>query len=384
MAALSTGAPVTLGVIGVGTIARAVHLPLLRRSPYFDLRTVSDLDAGRAAEVAHRYGTGVADVPGLLADPDIEAVLIATPGLHARIARDALQAGKHVLAEKPLALTVADAEQVGDLAQQRGLVLQVGAMKMYDALVPPAREALRQLADVRLVEVSVRHPADGPQTQHLRLDPPSPLPPDAARAGDAANAADVQRVLQAVGDIPPPWQRLYRSVLCGSVLHEMSLLRALGFALPARFDHADIFPWPADGPPSITATATLSERTRLVLSWSWLPGYPEYRESVTVLGAAGAVRLEVAPPYVLDARSELEVVSGPVGDASGQVTRPVIGRDGAFQRQLEAFTASVRHGLPVVSDAAGAAQDVRCLQALLRALAGRHGIELGGEAERAA
>lgn len=172
------------------------------------------------------------------------------------------------------------------------------------------------------------------------------------------------------------------------MLHELTLLRALGFALPDRWDHADVYPWPTAGPPSITATATLSAGTRLVLSWSWLPGYPDYREVLDVVSAAGSLRLEVAPPYVLDARSALEVITGndgePFGRATGEpfggVTRPVMGRAGAFQRQLEAFLSSVRSGAPPTSDAAGAAADLRCLQALMRALAERHGLSLGGEA----
>ena len=83
---------------------------------------------------------------------------------------------------------------------------------------------------------------------------------------------------------------------------------------------------------------------------------------------------------MLDARSALEVVTAKSDATAGTVTHAVVGRDGAFQRQLEAFAASIRAGVPVLSDADGAAADLRCLQALLRALAARHGIRLGGEA----
>jgi predicted dehydrogenase len=356
---------------------------VLRRSPLAELRVVSDLDEVRARDVAHRYGARVADVPSLLADDDVEAVLIATPGNHAQIARDALRAGKHVLAEKPLALTVAEAEEVGALAEQAGRVLQVGYMKMYDAVIPPARRAVAEMGDIRLVEVSVRHPDDSRQTGHLRLTARTPLVPAAAEAARVADAEDGERVRMAVGDVPPAWQRLYRSVLCGSVLHELSLLRAVGIGLPESFDHADVFPWPTDGgPPSITATATLSPTSRLVLSWNWLPQYAQYEEQLRVLSADGGLRMDVAPPYVLDAPSGLEVVRAAEGGSGTRTTRTVAGFDGAFQRQLEAFAGSVRHGEPVLADAAGAAQDIRCLQQLFRTLAARHGVEVGGEAGR--
>lgn len=145
----------------------------------------------------------------------MDAVLIATPGNHASLATAALMAGLHVLAEKPLALTVADAEAVGALARDRGLVLQVGAMKMYDALVPTARVAVQEMADVRLVEVSVRHPSDAPQTSHLRTPPAPALTGEAALTARAADAADEERVTAAVGDLPPAWRRFYRSCCAG-------------------------------------------------------------------------------------------------------------------------------------------------------------------------
>jgi predicted dehydrogenase len=256
-------------------------------------------------------------------------------------------------------------------------------MKMYDALVPATRQALAAMADIRLVEVTVRHPSDSVQTPHLRLSPRGPLPPPAAEAARVADAYDRERVREAIGDVPPEWQRLYRNVLCGSVLHEMSLLRAVGIGLPESFEHADVYPWPAeDGPPSITATASLSPASRLVLSWNWLPRYPQYEERLRVVSTDGGVRMDLAPPYVLDARSTLEVVRGSEGDRETETTRTVAGFDGAFQRQLEAFAGSIRRGGTVLADAAGAAQDIRCLQALMRALAARHGIELGGEAGR--
>src|SRR6266705_4969170 len=63
----------------------------------------------------------------VLADADVEAVVIVTPAAaHAPVARRALAAGKHILVEKPLALTVADAVELTEQAERSGLVLMVG------------------------------------------------------------------------------------------------------------------------------------------------------------------------------------------------------------------------------------------------------------------
>ena len=115
------GGPLNVGVIGVGVIsdqyfAQFPNLPGLR------LAGVADLDTARAASVADAQGTRALSVDALLADPGIDAVLNLTiPAAHAEIALRALDAGKHVYGEKPLALTTAEAADVLARAAETGL-----------------------------------------------------------------------------------------------------------------------------------------------------------------------------------------------------------------------------------------------------------------------
>jgi predicted dehydrogenase len=378
--------PVRLAVVGAGTISQSVHLPAVHRlGALFELAAVCDLSPSRAAEVAARAGTGVRathDYAQVLADPDVDAVLLATPGTHARDARAALEAGKHVLAEKPLCLTAAEAAVLGELAASRGLVLQVGYMKMYDPLTEVAAAELARMDTPRTVRVTVLHPADEPQVDHLRLAP-------AARDADPAALREAQtyeavRTAEALGDVPEELGRYYRDVLNGSVIHELSVLRALGLTLPDRFEHAELWPGPISGggePPCLLATAALGQDARLVVNWNWLPDHPEYGEEIAVLARDGRLALHMAPPYLVDVRSSLHVERAEDGIRQDAVLRH--GYDTGFVRQLEEFAASVRTGAPVRSDAAGAAADVRCLQALLAAIAAGRGVRVGGEAASA-
>jgi len=83
------------------------------------------------------------DVGEVLADPAVSAVLVATPAAtHAPLARRALAAGKHVLVEKPLALSVADAAELAAAAAERGLVLMVGHTFEYVPAVRRMRELI--------------------------------------------------------------------------------------------------------------------------------------------------------------------------------------------------------------------------------------------------
>ena len=332
--------------------------------------------ADRAAIVAGRAGTGVratSRVEDVVEAGDVDAVLLATPGGHAPLAAQALASGKHVLAEKPLCLTVAEADALVALSAQHARVLQVGYMKMYDPLVPAARAALERLEDVRLIEITVAHPRDGAQTGHLRLVGGSDVDGSVI---EAAARAERERTREALGDVPEAFGELYRSVLLGSVVHELSLLRAVGVEVPAQFDSAVAWPWP-EPVPSVLATATIGA-ARLVLSWLWLPDYPAYREQLRVLAGNGGLTFDIAPPYVVDAASTLRVARTD-GGLAGETTLTA-GPESGFVHQLEAFADVIEGRRELVSDAAGAAADTRAMQAIVRAIAAAHGIEAGGEA----
>ena len=111
-----------------------------------DVRAVCDADAARA-EVATRLAPGARFTTALedvVSDDRIAALLLATPaGLHEEHARRALEAGKHVLVEKPIAMSTAGAESLAWLAASRGLRLMAGHTFLYSGAV----RALQQLVD---------------------------------------------------------------------------------------------------------------------------------------------------------------------------------------------------------------------------------------------
>ncbi len=106
------------------------------------LAAICDPDRAAAAELADRYHTEIADFEKVLRDQSIAGVAIATPAaLHAGLARRAIEAGKHVFVEKPLALILAEAEELCALAERRDRRLMVGHLMQYH----PGFTKLRQL-----------------------------------------------------------------------------------------------------------------------------------------------------------------------------------------------------------------------------------------------
>ncbi|HJV09378.1 MAG TPA: Gfo/Idh/MocA family oxidoreductase, partial [Acidimicrobiales bacterium] len=104
-----------------------------------------DPDPGRRAEVEHRYPwvRTLADPAEVMADPEVDALVIASPArTHAPLVADALAAGKHVLVEKPLALSTAEAVALAEAADRAKKVLAVGHTFEYNPAVTRMRELL--------------------------------------------------------------------------------------------------------------------------------------------------------------------------------------------------------------------------------------------------
>ncbi|CAM3350877.1 D-xylose dehydrogenase [Deinococcus saxicola] len=136
--------PLKVGLIGCGDISRIYLENAGSRTP-FQIVAVADLLLERAQARAQEYSISRALTPDeLLADPDIDAVLNLTiPAAHAEISRRALEAGKHVYSEKPLALNVADGQALVDLARERGLLIGCAP----DTVLGAGLQTVRQLLD---------------------------------------------------------------------------------------------------------------------------------------------------------------------------------------------------------------------------------------------
>ncbi|MCX7520830.1 Gfo/Idh/MocA family oxidoreductase [Microbacterium sp. STN6] len=141
------GSPLRIGVIGVGNIS-AQYFATLPALPGLELVAVADVNAQRAAEVAAEQGVEALTVDELLADDRVDVVLNLTiPAVHAEIGIRSLEAGKHVYGEKPLALTVAEATPMLELARAQGL--RVGSAP--DTVLGTGIQTVRHALDAGLV-----------------------------------------------------------------------------------------------------------------------------------------------------------------------------------------------------------------------------------------
>ena len=140
----------TDGTVRVGLVGLGFWGPNLARNfddlPGATLAWLCDSDEERRVGVAERFPEAhtTADLDDLLNDPDLEAIVIATPVVtHHALSKQALEAGKHVFVEKPMALEGEDAEELVQLAEERDLVLMPGHLLLYH----PGVRKLKELVD---------------------------------------------------------------------------------------------------------------------------------------------------------------------------------------------------------------------------------------------
>lgn len=161
------------GILGAAKIART-FAAAVSSSPLIELRAVASRDLEKGDAFAREFG--IASVHGsyeaLLADPQIDAVYIPLPNtLHAEWAIRALEAGKHVLCEKPIAITAADARAMYDTARKCGVTLAEAYPYRAQEQTLKLRELLRDgaIGGVQTVHASFGVTFDDPS--NIRLDP---------------------------------------------------------------------------------------------------------------------------------------------------------------------------------------------------------------------
>jgi predicted dehydrogenase len=115
-----------LGIVGCGKVTTMFHLKSIKEVEDVTVTAVADLDRARMEDVQRKTGAekGYTDTKELLADPEVEAVAINTPPrFHESLVLEAIEAGKHVLCEKPLAQTIEGCKRIGDAQRDTGRVV---------------------------------------------------------------------------------------------------------------------------------------------------------------------------------------------------------------------------------------------------------------------
>ncbi len=363
------------GVIGCGGIAQMMHLPHLTEHEQFEVVALADVHAPTLYAVGERYHVDAryTDYHDLLARGDVDAVGIFHGGSHHDTVMDALDAGKHIFVEKPLAWNLREVEEIVTRATQSDRIVQVGYHKLYDPGFAYARDQVQAMRDLGYARITVLHPDDrlGWSTHRIRrgdgviqeghAQPNSWAETIAAEREGSAGGSVAALVDEALGARKDDLRlRLAYGEMQGSLIHQVYML--FGFlGEPERVLHTDVW---RDGM-SIHSLIAYPGDLRVALDWQYLANVKDYREEYAFFGNSDRVYMQLPSPYLHSFPSPV-IVQGGDGELAWE-KRVIVSYDEAFRRELLAFYDNVMEIKQPISSVEDALEHALFIQQLIDA-----------------
>jgi predicted dehydrogenase len=303
---LGSGRRLRVGVIGCGEVTQIIHLPTLSQlADHFEVTALCDVDPDVLRAVGDAWGIDrrCAEPAALVAQDDVDAVLVANPdGYHAEATLAALAAGKDVLVEKPMCLSLRECDDIAAAAADSGAIVQVGYMRRHAPAFAEAKRELEELGDIRFARV---HDLIG--HNHLIIERTSRVIRGAAAPDVAAAAAERRAALvrEAVGELPDELRRAY-DLLLGLGSHDISAMREL-LGSPRAVAYATA----RHGGDYVSASIDYGS---FVCQYeTGIDHIPRFDAHIEVFGSTRALRVDYDTPYVRNLPVRLSVL-----DANGR------------------------------------------------------------------
>jgi predicted dehydrogenase len=364
------------GVVGCGGVAQMMQLPYLRElHDRYEIAALCDLDGATLEKVADSYGVRARhrDLAGLLGE-SLDVVLVLTSGNHTEAVLAALESGRHVFSEKPLAYTLRETDEILAAERRAGKRLMVGMMKQYDPGYRRGVKAIAELRDIRYVDARTMHPDDGLYRMHhpvvkggqvvvgeTAVAEPTYGEAMFGRVQKAILGSEpVELLKEATGTERPEVLTAY-AMLIGSSIHDATVLRgALGPATGVVNAHV----W-AEGT-SFTATIEYPNEVRCNYTWSLLPYLKHYVQDYSFYASDGRVHIRFPSPYLQNVPTIVDVET--MDGTELRETRIVASYEEAFKMELIHFHECVTRGERPLTDAAGFRTDLELLTAIAQAM----------------
>jgi predicted dehydrogenase len=333
-----------VGILGCGPIAQFAHFESAAKARNTDLHAICDVAADLVQRMGdtylptRRYG----DYDAMLADADVDAVIIATSdAFHVPAALKALAAGKHVLCEKPIGVSVEEVEALAEAVRRSGLVLQIGHMKRFD----PGLEAARDFVAAEMgAQLAFKAWYCDSTHRYTMTDAVQPLPVLSAGARKPSDnpKADLRRYyMLAHGSHLVDTARF----LCGDLVE-------VNARLNERFG---AYSWFVDVAFANGCMGHLDLTVAVRMDW---------HEGLTLYGENGSITAKTYNPWYYKS-SDVEIFH----EKDATYRRP-LGADGHFyRRQLEGFADTILDKAPMRgADIADGVASVRAMVAIAQSV----------------
>lgn len=328
---------INVGVIGLGEVAQIIHLPILEAlSDRYRVAALCDISPTLLDAMANRYQIDqrYTFAKELTKQQDVDAVFVLNNDeYHAECVIAALKNGKHVLVEKPMCLTMREAEEIIAARDEAGVQVMVAYMRRFAPAFTAAVEEVRRLEGINYLRV---HDIIGRNRiiidQSSAVIRPNDIPP--ALVEDRGERA-ARLVHEAIGDVPQDLVTAYRFLL-GLASHDISAMREL-VGMPKSVTAASHW----NGGKYLTAMLDFGDFSGVLEIG--VDEQARFDAHIEVYGASKTVRVQYDSPYIRHLPTTL-IVNETAGDAcSERVLRPSY-KD-PYTHELEAFHDVVTKGV---------------------------------------
>ncbi len=345
-----------VGVIGCGAIAQIQHLPHLREmDDQFEIGGLADLSPQLLEAVGAEYGVPTSrrflDYREMVRS-DIDAVIVCPSGSHARPTIAAAEAGKHILVEKPMCTTVAEAEAMVAAAERAGVILMVAYMKRHEPAYQFAQQRVREMSGVRFVQVNHLHPDNGLHTDEFKVHRFNDIPAHVRGEWQTEHDALVAEALgYADGAAVPEAINNAYTIILGSMIHDIGNLHGM-FGTPQRVLSSEIW---LNGR-GISTVLEYPDGKRAVCSWVDLPELWDFKETLEVYGSRERVLVSFPTGFARGLPSFV-TLHGMEEDRTPW-RKEFAWHDNPFKIELQHFGACIRSGTPPITTGRDAIADV--------------------------
>jgi predicted dehydrogenase len=340
------------GVIGGGLIAQIMHLPSLAELPDAELHALADPgenvteEIGDRYNIPHRYQDGIELIDDI--GEELDAIVICTPmHMHGDASIAALEADIHTFVEKPLALTLEDADQMVEAVRDSEAVAMVGYMKRYDEGFQAAADKLAGM-DVTLVNNRVFAPDVGAMVNETYDIVYPDLPEEFIEESNQARQADGKHVLDTDDEGLVEAFDFHLESIC----HDVNALRGL-FGEIERIDQVTL----QEGGDFLTTQFTFEGGEHCVLE-SATTDRGWYDEVIRADTPTATLELEFSNPFVRNAPFEVSVKEG-----KSRVNETILmySREEPFKRELAEFIECAQSGSEPLTTFVDARADLQVL-----------------------
>jgi len=347
-----------VGIVGCGEVVQTLHLPSLFQLPeQFRVTALCDVSNAVVQQIGDRWQVTrrFLDYHELVTQAEVDLVLVANPAAHHTEATlAAIAAGKHVLVEKPMCITLREADEIIAAQAKAGVIVQVGYMRRYAPAFVQACELVAQLGTIRQARVqAVLGPNALFSSNTTRVIRGSDV---AAEQVTASQQRQQALITEAIGEVEPELRMVY-NLLLGLSTHDLSAMREL-LGRPQRVLYA------AKRHGGRVLTAAFDYGDYICHFETVFNNIAQFDVGLTVLGENQTVRVQYDTPYVRNLPIRLFITE--TNGQGGVIERAIQPNWGdAFVAEWQALYTNITEQRPAKSSPADYRQDLELFSEMI-------------------